>query len=90
MQVDKKADILAGSNPFFLSDDEWKTARARVTPALTLAKLKGYLPSILNVGDELVTYIKNKKPAELETRDVSSDYYLLAVHPGFAREDIFL
>lgn len=78
-QIDLKADVLAASNPFFYSGDEWKKTRARITPALTVTKLRGYLPSILDVGDELVKYIKNKTE-ELETREVSGTNSLTLTH----------
>lgn len=72
IQVDKNIDFLAGNNPFFLKGDEWKTARNRIAPTMTLAKLKGYLPNIIKVGDEMVKYLKDnvRITPEMETREV--------------------
>ncbi|XP_063548878.1 cytochrome P450 6j1-like [Cydia strobilella] len=74
--VDKNADPVAAAHPFVLKGEEWKSARAQVTPSLSLAKLKGYLPSILKVGDEMVKYVKKNcvGTAEFEARKLSMLY----------------
>ncbi|XP_061708231.1 cytochrome P450 6d3-like [Cydia pomonella] len=74
--VDKNADPIAATHPFVLKGEEWKSARAQVTPSLSLAKLKGYLPSILKVGDEMVKYVKKNcvGTAEFEGRELSMLY----------------
>ncbi|XP_063357960.1 cytochrome P450 6j1-like [Cydia amplana] len=74
--VDKNADPIAAAHPFVLKGEEWKSARAQVTPSLSLAKLKGYLPSILKVGDEMVKYVKKNcvGTAEFEARKLSMLY----------------
>ncbi|XP_063394900.1 cytochrome P450 6j1-like isoform X1 [Cydia fagiglandana] len=75
-EIDKKADRLASAHPFVLKGDEWKSARAQVTPSLSLVKLKGYLPSVLKVGDEMVKYVKKNciGATEVDVQDLARMY----------------
>lgn len=54
---DTKADYLSG-NLFSLPGEEWKSLRTRLTTAFTSEKLKGIFPIVLNVGKELVKFMK--------------------------------
>ncbi|XP_047985514.1 cytochrome P450 6j1-like [Leguminivora glycinivorella] len=74
IKFDRKADPLAAAHPFFQSGEEWKTTRAQVTPSLTLAKLRGYLPNIFKVADVMINHVKRSKSKEIETRDLAMRY----------------
>ncbi|XP_073950244.1 probable cytochrome P450 6a13 [Choristoneura fumiferana] len=68
--IDKKYDFLAGSNPFFVKDEEWKAVRAHATAVVTQAKLRGYLPRMRTVGAEMAKYAAARCAGGLKELDV--------------------
>ncbi|XP_061721552.1 cytochrome P450 6j1-like [Cydia pomonella] len=71
--VDKNYDVLAGFNPFFTKGEDWKMSRNHATPVLSTNKLKGYLPSIVKVGDEMVKYLRNScQKANIDLKDITT------------------
>lgn len=78
-QADKKYDRVACWNPFFLKDEEWKVSRSHTTPALSIAKLKGYLPIMFRVADQMVKYGKNQCNGSVTNVDLKDVGKLLTI-----------
>lgn len=75
--IDRKYDFLAGSNPFFVRDAEWRTVRSHATAATTIAKLKWYLPRMMAVGDKMAKYVEKNcdgGAAALDVKDLGTKF----------------
>lgn len=70
--VDEKKDPLVAQNPFLKVGQEWKESRARVTPQLTISKVKSLFPAIKNSCDKLCLYLSSSATKEFEAKEVSA------------------
>lgn len=68
-------DVLINSMLFLSKNPEWKAVRTKMTPFFTTGKLKGMLPLINQVGEELRSYLaKNVFDFSLDAKDVCGRY----------------
>lgn len=62
LTIDEDSDDIMAKNPFVLSGDKWKSARAVLSPLFTLNRCKTLFPLMSHAGDGLKRFIKEKGP----------------------------
>lgn len=74
---DQKNDPMS-ANLFSMHGEEWKSIRAKITPAFTSGKLKGMFSMVQNVGSELVKFMQPLavKGEAIEIRDLAGRYVI--------------
>ncbi|XP_014257089.1 probable cytochrome P450 6a13 [Cimex lectularius] len=72
--VDPKLEPILGLNPFNLVGSEWTRSRMAVTSSLTLCKIKGMMPQIYFICDNLKAYLELNQNEFLEGYDVFGKY----------------
>jgi len=83
----EQPNIHFGSNKYVqnmlisLKGEKWKTLRTVTSPIFTSGKLKGMLPLLEKVGDEMVKYLEDQAAnnAEFEAKELFTNYAVAAI-----------
>lgn len=76
---------------FALPGQKWKFMRTKLTPTFTSGKLKQMMPALLEVGEDLVTYVRAKAMAKeqtIEIDDTMTRYVLNALASVFFGQQV--
>ncbi|XP_071444833.1 cytochrome P450 9e2-like [Hetaerina americana] len=80
--TNEENDPLNGKGLFNLRGRKWKEMRTRISPTFTSGRMKAMLPLILNCGDEMTNFLKNrieKGEDIVEIKDLTSGYTMAVI-----------
>lgn len=74
LQMNRKKEPIAGSNPFVLPAADWKIKRAEIVPALTVSRIKGMFLIVDAICKKMTRYLKHQLkegPLTIDAKDVN-------------------
>ncbi|XP_068154055.1 probable cytochrome P450 6w1 [Drosophila tropicalis] len=75
VQADPHVDVLGANTLFFARNPSWRELRTKITPVFTSGKIKQMYPLLVEVGEELESYLDClPKKAELRVKDLAGRF----------------